>query len=102
MNSRLYSSRIVAIRPVLEGLESRELLSHIAIPDNAKARIATISQLPTAPSQAVFRRTRDAVPQRPGIEQCRQEVEDDGIVDHAALALRPMPSNRSSMRSHQP
>jgi hypothetical protein len=53
MSSRPYSSRIVAIRPVLEGLESRELLSHIAIPDNAKARIATISQLPTAPSQAV-------------------------------------------------
>jgi hypothetical protein len=53
MSSRPYSSRIVAIRPVLEGLESRELLSHIAIPDNAKAPIATISQLSTAPSQAV-------------------------------------------------
>ena len=53
MSSRLYSGRIVAIRPVLGGLESRELLSQIAIPDKAKARIATISELPTAPSQAV-------------------------------------------------
>jgi hypothetical protein len=53
MSLRPYSGRVVAIRPVLEGLESRELLSHVATPDKAMARAATISQLATAPVQMV-------------------------------------------------
>jgi hypothetical protein len=55
ISSRAYLGRIVAIRPVLEGLESRELLSQIVIPDKAKARIATISHFSTGPSQAARR-----------------------------------------------
>jgi hypothetical protein len=53
MTSRPYSGPIAAMRPELEGLESRELLSHIAIPDRVKARASTISQLPAAPLQTV-------------------------------------------------
>ena len=53
MRSHRHSGRVARIRPVLEGLESRELLSHIATPDSMKSRATTISQLPTAPLQTV-------------------------------------------------
>lgn len=53
MTSRPRSRGVIAMRPSPEGLESRELLSQIAIPDRVHARTATILQLPTAPMQTV-------------------------------------------------
>jgi hypothetical protein len=52
MKVRTHSDRRRAVRPVLEGLESRELLSHVASPDKA-AGVSTIAQLPTAAMQTV-------------------------------------------------
>jgi hypothetical protein len=53
MRLRSHKGRFLAVRPRLEGLESRELLSHVMAPAKAAARVATIAQLPTAPMQNV-------------------------------------------------
>jgi hypothetical protein len=53
MKMRSQSGRSVAVRPVLEGLETRELLSQVAVPYRRVVRVPTINQIATTMPQTV-------------------------------------------------